>query len=141
MVRYFFILLLLVSCKSKRTTTERIVEKDTIQTSSFKYVSQPISTRIVIEDICDTLGNVKRFKQKETSGSNSANVRSENNTLFLDLFTGLSQTKTDTIYKVQYRDRNFETEVIRYRTPFLMWTTLIGSIAINVLLLYILFKK
>ena len=139
MVRYLIFIILLSSCTAKKTTTERITQKDTLQTSSLRYVSQPISTTIQINDICDTLGRVKPFSQLETSGLNKANIRTENNTLYLDLITGLSEIKTDTIKEVKYRDRVKEVDVLRYKTPFWMWVTIILSLTLNAVLIYLFF--
>ena len=139
MVRYLIIIFLLVSCTAKKTTTERITQKDTLQTTSLRYVSQPISTTIQINDICDSLGRVKPFKQLETSGQNKANIRTENNTLYLDLITGLSKIKSDTIKEVKYRDRVKEVSKVRYKTPFWMWVTIILSLTLNAVLIYVFF--
>ena len=138
-MRYILIILLLVSCTAKKTTTERITQKDTLQTSSLRYVSQPISTTIQINDICDSLGRVKPLKQLETSGQNKANVRTENNTLYLDLVTGLSEIKTDTIKEVKYRNKIKEVDLLRYKTPFWMWVTIVISITLNAVLIYLFF--
>ena len=140
-MRYLLIIFLLVGCTAKKTTTERTIQRDTLQTSSFKYVSQPISTSIVIDEICDDYGKPRAFKQLETSGSNSAKVRTENNTLVLDLFTGLSEKKTDTIYKSVYKDRVKEVDKVRYKTPLWMWLALVSSILINIILLRFTFFR
>ena len=131
-MRYLLIIFLLVGCTAKKTTTERTIQRDTLQTKSFKYVSQPISTSIVIDEICNDYGKPRAFKQLETSGSNSAKVRTENNKLVLDLITGLSQTKTDTIYKSVYKDRVKEVDKVRYKTPLWMWLALIFSVIVNI---------
>ena len=133
------ILILFSSCTAKKTTTERITKKDTLQTTSLRYVSQPITTTIQINDICDSLGRVKPFSQLETSGQNKANIRTENNTLYLDLITGLSEFKTDTIKEVKYRYRVKEVDVLRYKTPLWMWVTIVISIALNGVLIYLFF--
>ena len=135
------LLFLLISCTAKKTTTERTVQRDTLQISSFKYVSQPISTSIVIDELCDDYGKPRAFKQLETSGENKASVRTENNTLILDLITGLSQTKTDTIYKSVYNNRDKEVDELRYKTPLWMWLALISSILINIILLRFTFFR
>lgn len=137
--KLLFLILILSSCTAKKTTTEKIVKKDTLQTSSLRYVSQPISTTIQINDICDSLGRVKPLKQLETSGQNEANIRTENNTLYLDLITGLSELKTDTIKEVKYRDRVKEVSKVGYKTPFWMWVTILISIVLNAVLIYLFF--
>lgn len=136
-MRWLVIVFLFIGCTAKRTTTEKIVERQA--TKSFEYVSNPISTQIVIEEICDTLGKLRKFTKVEASGVNTASVKTKDNRLYLDLLTGISQTKTDTIYKTEYRD--VKSEVVRYKIPFWVWSTLIGSISINLLLLYIFIRK
>ena len=131
-MRYLIFIFLLLSCTSKKTTTERTIQRDTLQTKSFKYVSQPISTSIVIDEICDDYGKPRAFKQLESSGKNKASVRTENNMLVLDLVTGLSETKTDTIYKSVYNDSAKEVDELRYKTPLWMWLALIFSIFVNI---------
>ena len=131
-MRYLLIIFLLVGCTAKKTTTERTIQRDTIQTKSFKYVSQPISTSIVIDELCDDYGKPRAFKKVETSGQNKASVRTENNTLVLDLLTGLSEKKTDTIYKSVYKDRVKEVDKLRYKIPLWMWLALIFSIIVNI---------
>ena len=131
-MRWVFLILLLIGCTAKKTTTERTVQRDTLQTKSFKYVSQPISTSIVIDELCDDYGKPRAFKKLESSGENKASVRTENNSLVLDLVTGLSQTKTDTIYKSVYNDSAKEVDELRYKPPLWMWLALIFSIFVNI---------
>ena len=131
-MRYLIIIFLLLSCTAKKTTTERTVQRDTLQTKSFKYVSQPISTSIVIDEICDDYGKPRAFKQLESSGENKASVRTENNMLVLDLVTGLSQKKEDTKKEIQYIEIEKEVEIVRYKTPLWMWLALIFSIIVNI---------
>jgi len=128
----FFVLL---GCKSKETTLERTKTSDTLITKSFKYVSQPIQTTITIDEICDSLGNVKKFTQIETSGTNQAKLHSENNKLTIDLLTGMSKIKTDTIYKTKYVDVYKDKEIVKYKTPLWMWLTIICLSLIILLLL------
>lgn len=130
-MRYLIlILLLLVGCKSSKTTTDTTVIKDTTSTKSFEYVSQPIRTTIKIDEICDSLGTVNNFLQVEKSGNNEAKIYTKDNTLSIDLLTGLSQTKTDTIYKTKYRDREYKEEEVRYKVSPWHWVVHLASIII-----------
>lgn len=136
----FFCFFALLGCKSKEKTVERTKQSDTLITKSLDYVSQPIQTTITIDEICDTLGTLRNFRQIETSGSNKAKVYTKDNTLNIDLLTGLSRFKTDTIYKTEFKDVYRDREIIRYKTPFWMWITIIGLSLTVILLVYILFK-
>ena len=131
-MRYLILIFILLGCTAKKTTTERTIQRDTLQTSSIKYISQPISTSIVIDEICDDYGKPRAFKKLETSGENKASVRTENNTLVLDLVTGLSEKKEETKKEIQYIEIEKEVEIVRYKTPLWMWLALIFSILINI---------
>lgn len=126
----FILSLLLLGCKSKETIVERTKTSDTLINKSFDYVSQPIKTTITIDDICDSLGNVRKFNQIETSGENKANIYTKDNKLNIDLLTGLSRFKTDTIYKTKYKDVYKDRRVTRYKTNPWHWVVHLASIII-----------
>lgn len=134
-MRLLFLILLLIGCKSKQTTTERIKTSDTLITKSFDYVSQPIQTTITIDEICDTLGNVRDFSRFESSGENKANIYTKDNKLNIDLLTGSSRFKADTIYKTEYEYIYHDNEVIRYKTNPWHWIFHLASIIIVFILI------
>jgi hypothetical protein len=115
----------MIGCKAKETTVERTKTSDTLVTKSFNYVSKPIETKYTFSIECDSLGNVKEIQTFESSGLNSASVKLQNNQLDLRLITGISQSKTDTIYNTKYRDVLKTSDVVRYKTPLWMWITII----------------
>ena len=129
------IFFLLIGCKAKETTVKRTQTSDTLITKSFEYVSQPIETNYSFSIECDSLGNVKEIKTFESSGLNSASVKLENNQLDLRLITGMSQSKTDTIYRTQFKDKFKTVDLIRYKTPLWMWLTIISLVLVIILLL------
>ena len=129
------IFFLLIGCKAKETTVERTRTSDTLITKSFEYVSQPIETNYSFSIECDSLGNVKEIKTFESSGLNSASVKLKNNQLDLRLLTGMSQTKTDTIYRTEFKDKFKTVDLVRYKTPLWMWLTIISLILLIILLL------
>ena len=137
MVRYktFLLIVLLFGCKAKETTVERTRTSDTLITKSFDYVSQPIETNYSFSIECDSLGNVKEIKTFESSGLNSASVKLKNNQLDLRLITGMSQSKTDTIYRTQFKDKFKTVDLVRYKTPLWMWITIILQTLVIILLL------
>jgi len=129
------IFFLLIGCKAKETTVERTRTSDTLITKSFEYVSQPIETKYTFSIECDSLGNVKEIKTFESSGLNSASVQLKNNQLDLRLITGMSQSKTDTIYRTQFKDKFKTVDLVRYKTPLWMWLTIISLVLVIILLL------
>ena len=137
MVRYktFLLIVLLFGCKAKETTVERTQTSDTLISKSFEYVSKPIETEYTFSIECDSLGNVKEIKTFESSGLNSASVKLKNNQLDLRLLTGMSQTKTDTIYMTKSVDKFKTVDLVRYKTPLWMWLTIISLILLIILML------
>ena len=81
------------------------------------------------------MGNVKEIKTFESSGLNSASVQLKNNQLDLRLLTGISQSKTDTIYVSKSVDKFKTVDLVRYKTPLWMWLTIISLILLIILLL------
>ena len=132
---YLMLSIILIGCNAKKKVITKEVQKDSISTRSFEYVSQPINTQIVIDELCDSLGNVRPFKKAEISGNNSVKVNTKDNKLYLDLLTGISQVKTDTIYEYKYRDKVLTKEVLRYKTPFWIYPTFALLIGIILFLL------
>jgi len=129
------ILFLLLGCKAKETTVERTQTSDTLISKSFEYVSKPIETKYTFSIECDSMGNVKEIKTFESFGLNSASVQLKNNQLDLRLLTGISQSKTDTIYVSKSVDKFKTVDLVRYKTPLWMWLTIISLILLIILLL------
>ena len=129
------IFFLLIGCKTKETTVERTQTSDTLISKSFEYVSKPIETKYTFSIECDSLGNVKEIQTFESSGLNSASVQLKNNQLDLRLLTGISQSKTDTIYRTQFKDKFKTVDLVRYKTPLWMWLTIISLILLIILML------
>ena len=129
------IFFLLIGCKAKETTVERTQTSDTLISKSFEYVSKPIETKYTFSIECDSMGNVKEIKTFESSGLNSASFKLKNNQLDLRLLTGISQSKTDTIYVSKSVDKFKTVDLVRYKTPLWMWLTIISLILLIILLL------
>ena len=129
------ILFLILGCKEKETTVERTQTSDTLISKSFEYVSKPIETKYTFSIECDSMGNVKEIKTFESSGLNSASFKLKNNQLDLRLLTGISQSKTDTIYVSKSVDKFKTIDLVRYKTPLWMWLTIISLILLIILLL------
>jgi len=104
--------LLLVGCKSKKSTTERTKISDTLIRTSLTYKSAPIETNYVIDLVCDTItGEITPVNFKDQSGENTANLIIENNQLKAKLKVAETENKTDTIYKVKEVEKEFNTAI------------------------------
>lgn len=84
MKKLFIILLLLSGCKAKHTTTT-VTKTDTIYKNKIVKVQPSQLSEIFIEDICDSLGVLKTFNYTLGSESTKVSLKSENNTLKLDI--------------------------------------------------------
>ncbi len=113
---------LIFGCKASEKTKE--VERTNVETSSLEYISKPIETNYTISNVCDSLGNLKPIDLSELSGDNKAIVKSDNNSLSIELATAEAKTKIDTIYETEYKYKSVDE--VRYKTPLWMWLTIIG---------------
>lgn len=79
-MRYFvlFLLLLLIGCKTKAPVVETQTVYDTVYRDRVERISVPIDNTIVIEEPCDSLGVLKRFKQTLNVSGTKVVVESKN---------------------------------------------------------------
>lgn len=134
-------LVAIVSCRSTKKTTDKIRVNDTLLQKTFETKSEPIMTSYDFKlDIDKETMKFKPINIFESSGVNSASVRLKDQRLNIDLVTGASQIKVDTIYKTKYVDKIKTSEVVKFRTPSWMWIALIALAVITVLLFVILIK-
>jgi hypothetical protein len=132
----YFILVLLISfgCSSKKTITEyrdRVVS-DTIIKTRTEVLVERFTDTLTIESPCDTLGNLKSFKQVISTKQGKVTIQNKNGNI--DATINLKGYKD--ILEKEYKsklDKNTivkEKEVIRYRTP--LWLILLCPILYGV---------
>jgi len=125
-----FILLLLIGCSSKKTITEykdRIVNDTIIKTKTETLVERFTDT-LTIERPCDSLGNLKPFKQLISTKQGKVSLQGKNNVITAEIDLNAYKKIWETEYKSKL-DKNTtikEKEVIRYRTP--LWLILLCPI-------------
>jgi len=128
----YFILVLLISfgCSSKKTITEyrdRVVS-DTIIKTRTEVLVERFTDTLTIESPCDTLGNLKSFKQVISTKQGKVTIQNKNGNI--DATIDLKGYKD--ILEKEYKsklDKNTivkEKEVIRYRIP--LWIILLCPI-------------
>jgi hypothetical protein len=128
----YFILVLLLSfgCSSKKTITEyrdRVVS-DTIIKTRTEVLVERFTDTLTIESPCDTLGNLKSFKQVISTKQGKVTIQNKNGNI--DATIDLKGYKD--ILEKEYKsklDKNTivkEKEVIRYRIP--LWIILLCPI-------------
>ena len=125
-----FILLLLVGCSSKKTITEykdRIVN-DTIIKTKTEILVERFTDTLTIKQPCDSLGNLKPFKQLISTKQGKVSLQGKNNVITAEIDLNAYKKIWETEYKSKL-DKNTDIktkEVIIYRTP--LWLILLCPI-------------
>ena len=129
-MKKLIILLLLFGCSSKKTITEykdRIVN-DTIIKTRTEVLVERFTDTLTIEQPCDSLGNLRPFKQIISTKQGKYTLTGSNNVITANLDLKGYKEILEKEYKSKL-DKNTivkEKEVIRYRTP--LWLILLCPI-------------
>ena len=126
-MKKIILLLLLAGCASKKTITEykdRIVN-DTIIKTRTEVLVERFTDTLTIEQPCDSLGNLKPFKQLISTKQGKVSIQGKNNviTAEIDLKAYKDVLEKEYISKLDKNTIVKEKEVIRYRTP--LWLILL----------------
>jgi hypothetical protein len=118
------------SCASKKTITEykdRIVN-DTIIKTKTEVLVERFTDTLTIESPCDSLGNLKPFKQLISTKQGKVSIQGKNNVITAEIDLNSYKDVWEKEYKSKL-DKNTivkEKEVIRHRTP--LWLILLSPI-------------
>ena len=140
-MKKLIILLLLFGCSSKKTITEykdRIVN-DTIIKTRTEVLVERFTDTLTIEQPCDSLGNLKPFKQLISTKQGKYTLTGSNNVITANLDLKGYKEILEKEYKSKL-DKNTivkEKEVIRYRTPLWVWLV----ICLETLIIALFFKN
>jgi hypothetical protein len=124
------IIFIFYSCASKKTITEykdRIVS-DTIIKTRTEVLVERFTDTLTIESPCDSLGNLKPFKQLISTKQGKVSIQGKNNVITAEIDLNAYKDVWEKEYKSKL-DKNTivkEKEVIRYRTP--LWLILLCPI-------------
>lgn len=129
-MKKIILLLLLVGCASKKTITEykdRIVN-DTIIKTKTEILVERFTDTLTIEQPCDSLGNLKPFKQLISTKQGKVSLQGKNNVITAEIDLNAYKEIWEKEYKSKL-DKNViikEKEVVKYKTPF--WLILLCPI-------------
>ena len=133
-MKKIILLLLLAGCASKKTITEykdRIVN-DTIIKTKTEILVERFTDTLTIEQPCDSLGNLKPFKQLISTKQGKVSLQGKNNVITAEIdLNGYKE-----IWEKEYKsklDKNIiikEKEVVKYKTP--LWLILLCPILYGV---------
>ena len=131
--KIFILALLLSSCRAKVIKTE--IQRDTIYKNKIVKITPPSVNEIKIENICDSLGNLKEVRYVTIQGKVKTIVKTLENTLYLQVNTDSIKDVAVSEYKSTLKDK--QETIIKFRTPKWAWY----SILINIILLVWIFRK
>jgi hypothetical protein len=124
------LILIASSCASKKTIIEykdRIVN-DTIIKTRTEVLVERFTDTLTIESPCDSLGNLKPFKQLISTKQGKVSIQGKNNVITAEIDLNAYKDVLEKEYKSKL-DKNTvvkEKEVILYRTP--LWLILLCPI-------------
>tara|TARA_R110000868_G_C10516422_1_gene732669 strand:+ start:152 stop:601 length:450 start_codon:yes stop_codon:yes gene_type:complete len=140
---FFFtiILLILNSCVAKRTITdiqERIKIDTIYKTKIIKEVERFTDT-LVIDKPCDSLGNLKPFKQLIKTKQGNITLVGLNNQITQQIDLNGYKDVLEETYKTKYDSfvKNYNKEVVKYRIPLWVFIYIVASALVIFLLLRI----
>lgn len=140
---FFFTVLfisLLTGCVAKKTVTEykEVVKMDSIYITNDRYITKQVNDTILIEQPCDTLGNLKDFDRQIHSGGVKVSLKSVNGnikaTVDIDSIVNSKITEFKQNYKSEVQIK--EIEIVRNRVPLWVYTTIL----LQSLIILLLFK-
>jgi uncharacterized protein YktA (UPF0223 family) len=135
----FLMVFFFTACVSKKSTVEyrdRVVT-DTVIVKKNVEVIKSIRDTLIIEEPCDSLGNLANFNQVLKTPKTTIKLKSEEGRIVVD-YEQDSIVVSDIVVKDIRRDKDvqiIEKEIIRYRSNWRVWLALIISLALNLFLL------
>ena len=126
--------ILLIGCRSKKVTSVR-TSKDSIRTNKVIKVTPQQLNSVVIDQLCDSLGNLKPFKYTFGSGKTKTTLKAVNDTLYLTQNIDSIVDSRVEKFKSSVKDTSIE-EVKYIKRPFNLY-----SIFLNIILAMWIFRK
>jgi len=126
-MKKIILLLLLAGCASKKTITEykdRVVN-DTIIKTKTEILVERFTDTLTIEQPCDSLGNLKPFKQLISTKQGKISLQGKNNVITAEIDLNAYKEILEKEYKSKL-DKNTivkEKEVVKYKIP--LWIILL----------------
>jgi Trk-type K+ transport system membrane component len=134
-LQHIFLLFLIFSCVAKKNTTTTKETKDTIyKTKTIKEVERFTDT-LTIKQPCDSLGNLKPFKQLIKVKQGNISLTGLNNVITAEIDLKGYKEQLEQIYKSKYQNKTEIKEVIRYKVSFTHWIVHLICVIIILILL------
>ena len=136
-MRKIILLLLLFSfsCRSSKTTVEKefITKTDTLIVNKDRFITKKVVDTLFVENPCDSLGNLKPFKNVFKTDKANITIESVNGNIEARINLDSIVSSIESRYKIKDVEviKDKEVEIIKYRTPFNTVLVLVGSILLN----------
>ena len=126
-----FIIIFFSSCVSKKLVTdiqERVKVDTVYKTKTIKEVERFTDT-LVINNPCDSLGNLKPFKQLIKTKQGNITLTGFNNQITQQIDLNGYKDVLEETYKTKYDSfvKNYNKEVVKYRIPSWVWIYILVS--------------
>ncbi|MFD1292623.1 hypothetical protein ACFQ5N_02135 [Lutibacter holmesii] len=131
-------IILIISCFVACKPSKNIVEThstDTIYKSKVITVDNPQLTNLVIENVCDSVGNLRPFVFNASSGKIKTEIKTTGNKIHIHQNIDSIKQVAVNEYKSSIKTQTIET--IKYKNKKVMWY----SILLNIALLVYIFRK
>ena len=137
----FLLLFFFTSCVSKKLVTdiqERIKVDTIYKTKTIKEIERFTDT-LVIDKPCDSLGNLKPFKQLIKTKQGNITLTGFNNQITQQIDLNGYKDVLEETYKTKYDSfvKNYNKEVVKYRLPLWAWIYIAASALVIFLLIRI----
>ena len=140
---YLVFILFLFNCKAKKTVVEykeRIV-KDTVNVFKERLVTKQVIDTLLIEEPCDSLGNLKEFEKEIRTEKAKVTLKSVDGNIRVDVNLDSIVNQRISEFKATYNKEKEikEVEIVRYKYPLWLVLLCLLSIFINIVLLKLKF--
>jgi len=128
------VLLIIFSCRAKKEYTNTVTN-DTIKINSIIKITPKQLNSLVIDQPCDSLGNLKPFSYTFGSGKNKTTLKAKNDTIYLEQNNDSIINSWKEEYRSSFKSKD-KLVIKEVKRPFNLY-----SIILNIILAAWIFRK
>ena len=142
LLSYITFIIILSSCAAKKTTTQKeyINKVDTLIVTKDRVITERFTDTLTVEEPCDSLGNLKPFKQSINVPQGEITIVSNNGNIEAEVDLKAYESIFENKYRIKYEEKKKElsTEIIRYKPP--LWLVIYSALITIICVLLLRFK-
>lgn len=136
------IVLSLYNCKPKKIYIENTkIERDSIYINKIVKEVERFTDTLTIEQPCDSLGNLKPFKQVISTKQGKVTIQNKNGNIDATIDFKAYKEILEKEYQSKLKENSKIEKQTIYKTPFKYWVYLAFSLLLNFGLIYLIFKR